>query len=144
MRWLGPEEWFCCQAYRGLTIGFLLLLYSVVCTVESLPRGYKTWVHSQTQNIAQWLAACGHVSASNHSFLIFVLSSSSSSSSHCSSSLGWPGIFELLWDVHVPSEKDCADLKTVYVKSKTWFHGVFRRCRMAVAAWRSLSWEEGV
>ena len=30
---------------------------------ETRPRGYKTWVHSHTQNKAQWLAACGHVSA---------------------------------------------------------------------------------
>ena len=37
------------------------------------PRGYKTWVNSQTQNKAQWLAACGHVSASNQS-LRFILS----------------------------------------------------------------------
>ena len=36
-------------------------------------RGYKTWVHSQTQNKAQWLAACGHVSASSKSFR-FILS----------------------------------------------------------------------
>ena len=68
-----------------------------------------------------------------------------SSSSHCSSSLGLPGIFELcemwMWNVNVPSEKDCACLKTVYVQTKTWFHGVFRRCRTAVAAWMSLSWE---
>ena len=27
---------------------------------ELAPRGYKTWVQSQTQNKAQWLAACGH------------------------------------------------------------------------------------
>ena len=26
----------CCQAHRGLTVGFLLLRYSVVCTYESL------------------------------------------------------------------------------------------------------------
>ena len=37
------------------------------------PRSYKTWVHSQTQNRAQWLVACGHVSASNQS-LRFILS----------------------------------------------------------------------
>ena len=36
------------------------------------PWGYKTWVHSQTQNKAQWLAACKHVSASNQS-LRFIL-----------------------------------------------------------------------
>ena len=40
---------------------------------ESRPRGYKTGVQSQTQNKAQWLAACGHVSASNQS-LRFILS----------------------------------------------------------------------
>ena len=37
------------------------------------PGGYKTWVHSQTQNKAQWLAAWGHVSASSQS-LRFILS----------------------------------------------------------------------
>ena len=31
------------------------------------PWGYKTWVQSQTQNKAQWLAACGHMSASSQS-----------------------------------------------------------------------------
>ena len=31
------------------------------------PWGYKAWVHSQTQNKAQWLAVCGHVSASSQS-----------------------------------------------------------------------------
>ena len=37
------------------------------------PQGYKTWVQSQTQNKAQWLAACGHVPASSQS-LRFILS----------------------------------------------------------------------
>ena len=37
------------------------------------PWGYKTWVHSQIQNKVQWLAACGHVSASSQS-LHFILS----------------------------------------------------------------------
>ena len=37
------------------------------------PRGYKTSVQSQTQNKAQWLAACGHVFASSQS-LHFILS----------------------------------------------------------------------
>ena len=36
------------------------------------PRGYKTCVHSKTQNKALWLAACGHVSASSQS-LRFIL-----------------------------------------------------------------------
>ena len=35
--------------------------------VLSWPRGYKTLVQSLTQNKAQWLAACGHVSASSQS-----------------------------------------------------------------------------
>ena len=42
-------------------------------TPETWPRGYKTWVHSQKQNKAQWLAACGHMSASSQS-LRFILS----------------------------------------------------------------------
>ena len=37
------------------------------------PRGYKNIVQPQTQNKAQWLAACGHVSASSQS-LRFILS----------------------------------------------------------------------
>ena len=40
---------------------------------KNRPRGYKTGVQSQTQNKAQWLAACGHVSASSQS-LRFILS----------------------------------------------------------------------
>ena len=39
----------------------------------SWPQGYKAWVHSQTQNKAQWLADCGHVSAISQS-LRFILS----------------------------------------------------------------------
>ena len=38
----------------------------------SKPRGYNTWVHSQTQNKAQWLAACGHVSASSQSLRLIL------------------------------------------------------------------------
>ena len=39
----------------------------------SWPWGYKTWVHSQTQNKVQWLAACWrHVSASSQSLLIIL------------------------------------------------------------------------
>ena len=37
------------------------------------PRGYKTWVHSQTQNKVHRLVACGHMSASSQS-LFFILS----------------------------------------------------------------------
>ena len=40
---------------------------------SSWPRGYITWVQSQTQNKAQWLSACGHVSTSSQS-LRFILS----------------------------------------------------------------------
>ena len=36
------------------------------------PRGYKTWVHFQTQNKGQWLAACGHVSASSQSLRLIL------------------------------------------------------------------------
>ena len=35
--------------------------------LKTWPRGYKTGDQSQTQNKAQWLAACGHVSASSQS-----------------------------------------------------------------------------
>ena len=38
-----------------------------------MPRGYKTWVHSQTQNKVQWLATCRYVSSSSQS-LRFILS----------------------------------------------------------------------
>ena len=37
------------------------------------PRGYKTWVQSQIRNKVQWLAVCGHVSASSQS-LRFIMS----------------------------------------------------------------------
>ena len=36
MRWKGPDALPVCQAYRGLPVGFLLLRYSVLFTVESL------------------------------------------------------------------------------------------------------------
>ena len=41
--------------------------------LEAWPQAYKTLVQSQTQNKAQWLDACGHVSASSQS-LPFILS----------------------------------------------------------------------
>ena len=40
---------------------------------QTRPRGCKAWVHSQTHNKVQWLAACGHVAASSQS-LHFILS----------------------------------------------------------------------
>ena len=54
--------WSCCPQLLAFWSGIL----------PTRPWGYKTWVHSQTQNKAQWLAACGHVSASNQS-LFFIL-----------------------------------------------------------------------
>ena len=36
MRWLGPDALAVCRAHRGLPVGFLLLWYSVLFTVESL------------------------------------------------------------------------------------------------------------
>ena len=48
-------------------------LIPVCSATKTRPRSYKTWVHSQTQNKVQWLAACGHVSASSQS-LHFIFS----------------------------------------------------------------------
>ena len=45
----------------------------IISNSNHWPRGYKTWVHSQTQNKVQWLAGCGHVSAISQS-LRFILS----------------------------------------------------------------------
>ena len=36
MRWWGPDALAVCRAHRGLPVGFLLLGYSVLFTVESL------------------------------------------------------------------------------------------------------------
>ena len=36
MRCLGPDALAVCRAHRGLPVGFLLLRYSVLFTVESL------------------------------------------------------------------------------------------------------------
>ena len=49
----------------------LTLAYSDIVK-EIWPWGYKTWVvQSQTQIKVQWLAACGHVSASSQSFTLY-------------------------------------------------------------------------
>ena len=40
MRWLVPDALAVCRAHRGLPVGFLLLRYSVLFTVESLPLLY--------------------------------------------------------------------------------------------------------
>ena len=50
-----------------------LSLFKISYEIKTRPRGYKTWVHSPTQNKVQWLAAWGHVSASSQSFR-FILS----------------------------------------------------------------------
>ena len=44
-----------------------LVLDKIAFKTATRPRGNKTWVQSQTQNKAQWLAACGHLSASSQS-----------------------------------------------------------------------------
>ena len=36
VRWWGPDALAVCWAHRGLPVGFLLLLYSVLFTVEAL------------------------------------------------------------------------------------------------------------
>ena len=36
MRWYGPDALAVCRAHRGLPVGYLLLRYSVLFTVESL------------------------------------------------------------------------------------------------------------
>ena len=60
------------------------------------PRGYKTWVQSQTHNKVQWLAAYGHVSPSSQS-LHFILSLRMNSSFITSR----PGCFKWTgWSVH--------------------------------------------
>ena len=91
----------------------------LVCTFvldmqQIRPRGYKTWVQSQTQNKAEWLAACGHVPASsqslrfnlclrmNSSFITFnevflqqgpdILYYSFAKSANCINQCGWPTI----------------------------------------------------
>ena len=56
-----------------LYLMFLSQLELVLIRYHDRPRGYKTWVQSQTQNKAQWLVAFGHVSASSQS-LRFILS----------------------------------------------------------------------
>ena len=40
----GKEDFGCCQARRGLPVGFLLLWYSVLFTVESLSLLYLFFI----------------------------------------------------------------------------------------------------
>ena len=44
MRWWGPDALAVCRAHRGLLAGFLLLRYSVLFTVESLPLLYLLFI----------------------------------------------------------------------------------------------------
>ena len=73
--WIPDRD--CCSSWRLCwAAGCLLtrqLSSSHKCTITLRPRGYKTSVQAQTQNKAQWLAACGHVSANSQS-LRFILS----------------------------------------------------------------------
>ena len=48
-----------------MAVSMVVILLFLLNNVLSWPQGYKAWVHSQTQNKAQWLADCGHVSASS-------------------------------------------------------------------------------
>ena len=68
---LGGGVFVSCFLMQGLQSFLSLKLSRLV--KEIWPQGYKVWVHSQTQNKAQWLAVCGHVSASSQS-LRFILS----------------------------------------------------------------------
>ena len=44
MRWYGPDTLAVCRASKGLPVGFLLLLYSVLFTVESLSLLYHLFI----------------------------------------------------------------------------------------------------
>ena len=44
MRWYGPDALAVCRAPKGLPVGFLLLLYSVLFTVESLSLLYHLFI----------------------------------------------------------------------------------------------------
>ena len=57
----------------ALCVFFVFIFPLKAVLIQIRPRRFKTWVQSQTQNKAQWLAACVHVSASSQS-LRFILS----------------------------------------------------------------------
>ena len=44
MRWYGPDALAVCRAHWGLPVGFLLLWYSVLFTVESLSLLYLLFI----------------------------------------------------------------------------------------------------
>ena len=68
----GAMDWsaVCDCVFYLITLTCFLWVLKVSMTRT---QDYKTWVHSQTQNKAQWLAAYGHVSESSQS-LRFILS----------------------------------------------------------------------
>ena len=65
------------SCWLGIMHDYFIRSNSMICNAwrsgwlnhpfSQAPRLYKTWVQSQTQNKAQWLAACGQVSASSQS-----------------------------------------------------------------------------
>ena len=56
---------------------------------KTWPRGYKAWVQAQTQNKAQWLAACRHVHVSASSQSLCFISSLRMNSSFITSRPGF-------------------------------------------------------
>ena len=66
--WKGLTSWLPC-VWRFVAFCHFPVwcpwLGGVLDCIDSRPRVYKTRVHSQTQNKAQWLTAGGHASASN-------------------------------------------------------------------------------
>ena len=44
MRWYGPDSLAVCQAHQGLPVGFILLWYSVLTTVEPLTLLYLLFI----------------------------------------------------------------------------------------------------
>ena len=61
MRWQGPDALAVCRAHRRLPVGFILLWYSVLFTVESLSVSvsvsYWKWTHSLSINYPGWVCA---------------------------------------------------------------------------------------
>ena len=107
-------------------------------------RGYKTWVQSQTQNKAQWLAACGHVSASSQSLLFILIlrmnSSFITSRPDLDSSNLWPRKPGL--DTSVRNM-----LTHVFMHQLNVFE-VYQRKKRVLTTWNqwisSLLWERGI
>ena len=64
--------------------------------LNNWPRGYKTWVQSQNQNKAQWVAACGHVPASSQSLRLIL-----SVRLYSNFITSMPGLLELKRNAHI-------------------------------------------